>query len=276
LARHSFASKMQVMRARKTFPLVLALLVVGWLWLAGHALAQSGGATPRRLTNDGRSTPIAWDSAGVIVARPGSLVGDRIANEWWRINLADGSALLVTADAPSGAPTRPVASAQRVFVVNGDALQPELWLADADGANARLLLKGEGEYFFTPTLSPDGARFAFTRTPSGSETHAFSSVWLGDMTSGAVKPLLAEASSPIWSADGEQLAFEHRGDVWIGSWKLEVGSWRLGRQTRRLEVGDWRLEMGFAKLPTKSEPIMIEVQFEVFDSCSARTVADRV
>ncbi len=204
--------------------------------LARIVSAQAGKAEPRRVTSDGHSTPIAWDSAGLLVARPGQLLGGRVANEWWRIAPADGSAQLISADAPSSAPARTITSAKKVFVVNGETLQPELWLADANAGNARLLLTGESEYFFAPALSPDGARFVFTRAPSGSETHAFSSIWLGDVASGDVKHLITEASSPVWSPDGNELAFEHRGDTYIGDWRLAIRDWNDSVASRQSPV----------------------------------------
>lgn len=195
------------------------------------ALAQSGSA-PRRVTFDGRSTPLRWDATGLFFSRPGAKLNWRIANELWRIDPASGSAQQVSPDAPLGgrAPSSSSAFA-RVFVVNDGTLQPELWLANPDGRSARLLLKGDGEYFGSPIISPDGRRFAFTRTPSGSETHGFSAIWVGEVNDGAVRQRIIEASSPVWSPDGGQLAFEHRGDVYVSDWRLEIRNWQSEVET---------------------------------------------
>ena len=182
-----------------------------------HVSAQ-GGPGLRQLTRDGHSTPLAWDASGILVARPGPLTSEngpsRVTNEWWRIDPVDGSERLVARDAPARLPGSP--GNKQIYVTNGEALQPQLWLAGA------LLLSGESEYFLTPSLSPGAQRFVFTRTPTGNETDAFSTIWLGEV-GGELKPFIAGATSPVWSADGTRLAFEHAGDVYIGNWNVPGG-----------------------------------------------------
>ena len=64
--------------------------------------AQTGSPAPHRLTSDGRTEPVAWDLAGILVARPGAgvRVGDqsRVANELWQIDPSTGAGRLLTSD----------------------------------------------------------------------------------------------------------------------------------------------------------------------------------
>ncbi|MBI5879963.1 MAG: SpoIID/LytB domain-containing protein [Chloroflexi bacterium] len=202
-----------------------ALLVLAAL----PVFAQTGATGPRRLTSDGRSTPAAWDAAGLRVTRPGALIESagvsRIASELWRLDTANGAAVLLSPDAPQTGRAPVGAGGVRVYVVNPGSLDPELWIANADGSNARLLLRGSSEYFFDPVVSPDGRQFAFVRTPTGSETHVTSAIWAGQADGRNVRRLIAEASAPVWSPDSAQLAFEHRGDVYVTNVSTPVTKW---------------------------------------------------
>ncbi len=228
------------MRARKLIGVIVVPLVPVVLLLVTPALAQSPALTPRRLTFDGHSTPLRWDESGLLFTRPGSVLsesgGTRIANELWRVNPADGRTEKISADVPlaprsltSRTPTR------TVTIKDGPSPAPELWLTAPDGSNARLLLKGDGEYFGTPIFSPDGTRFVFVRTPTGNETHALSSIWVADADGRNLSLLISEAAFPVWPPDGSQIAFEHHGDVYVGSWKLDIGSWKLEPPTASLQ-----------------------------------------
>ncbi len=195
---------------RSSIRLALILVPIVVCVLALPALAQTGNA-PRRLTFDGRSTPIAWDATGILVVRPRMVVQDNngahIANELWRINPADGSGTQLSADAPlTGRTPSGNTPTSKIFVVNDASLQPELWLSALDGRNARLLLKGDREYFSAPIISPespsvperrDGKRFVFTRTPTGNETQSFSAIWIGDDDGAKVLLVIAESSSAV-------------------------------------------------------------------------------
>jgi dipeptidyl aminopeptidase/acylaminoacyl peptidase len=98
------------------------------------------------------------------------------------------------------------------IVLNADG---QLWVADADGTNARLLDYGLGSSY-SPAFSPDGSRLAFHARPQepwpmslyvaradGTDPVRIS----GDM------PIIAEEDSVIsWSPDGSRVAFSSRDD----------------------------------------------------------------
>jgi hypothetical protein len=198
-------------------PVMLALLVA-------TALAQSDGGM-RRLTFDGHSIPLQWDTSGILLSRPGAASPDRVATELWLVDAATGAQRRIAADARLGGRAPLSASpTARVFVVNGDGLRPALWLAAPADSPPRLLLQGDGEYFSAPLLSPDGVRYAFTRTPTGSETDDDSAVWIGDVH-GSLASAASEAGMPVWSPDGRQLAFIHAGDVYVIDSHSALSAW---------------------------------------------------
>ena len=230
---------------------VLVTISVLVLLLAANAasgFAQSGIPAPKRLSFDGHTEPFAWDSAGILVARPGAVVSEggqvRLTTELWQIDPVSGVSLQLSADG-----TLPVRGARgplsgpAIIVVNGPSLDPELWLTPADGSAPRLLLRGAREYFDQPVLSPDGTRYAFTRTPSGSVTQGLSEIWLGPATGGSPQRLIAGASTPVWSPDGRILAFEHNGDAYIADSSTTKQAW--ARQDVVLT------------LPTSSQPVSL-------------------
>lgn len=86
-----------------------------------------------------------------------------------------------------------------------DKWESSLWIMNADGTRARFLVNGTG-----PKWSPDGARIAYTNTPSGAtgEKPQIFVRWMD--AEGAVTQLthLSEVPSNIeWSPDGKNLAF---------------------------------------------------------------------
>jgi len=104
------------------------------------------------------------------------------------------------------------------FIVVGEQLQPQLWVADANGSARFLLAEGEDEYFGAPSWSPDGRTIAFSRCPRGSETAPACDIWLVGSDGQGLRNLTPgnrEESAPAWSPDGRYLAFQRDGDVWV-------------------------------------------------------------
>lgn len=94
---------------------------------------------------------------------------------------------------------------------------PEIWVADADGSNAELVV-GSGRFPNAPSWSPDGTKLAF----SGYQApHAGRQPLVVEVSTGAVTPLLPQSPTPstvwsplsssfapAWSANGETVFFE--------------------------------------------------------------------
>jgi eukaryotic-like serine/threonine-protein kinase len=94
----------------------------------------------------------------------------------------------------------------------------EIWLAEADGSNARQLTRGPGLYQGSPRWSPDGRRIAFDS--QGEDGHW--DIWTIDADGGSPRRLtlgLGDENVPNWSRDGRSVYFASRPeggppDVW--------------------------------------------------------------
>jgi hypothetical protein len=94
----------------------------------------------------------------------------------------------------------------------------ELWVADADGANARRLADADAGHGYAANWSPDGTRIAYVVRENPDDEAAdqssealVSNIYLVEVASGAITQLTSfeegYAETPHWSADGNMLAF---------------------------------------------------------------------
>jgi hypothetical protein len=154
---------------------------------------RDGGSVQVR--RDGRA--IGVDRQGRVVPAAVSVAGVLPAEAW------------ALAESPGGG--------RVAYLASGDAGQ-ELWVAGSGGADGRLVLQGELEFFGQPDWSPDGRTLVLSRTPSGAETAPYAELWLVAADGSSVNRLsnnLQEESMPAWSPDGRGIAFLRGGDVWI-------------------------------------------------------------
>jgi Tol biopolymer transport system component len=93
----------------------------------------------------------------------------------------------------------------------------DIWVADADGAQAVQLTHGPGESQSIPRWSPDGRRIAFQSRAAGGDWH----VWVIDAEGGTPAQITTAAGDqnyPTWSADSRWIyysAASGRGrDIW--------------------------------------------------------------
>jgi TolB protein len=95
-----------------------------------------------------------------------------------------------------------------VFQSNRSGRQA-LWVADADGANPRILFDAGAGYPSGPVWSPDGRILAFAMTPPG-EAAGSSAIYVLDRGARQPRRLTVtpgDWAHPHWSADGARLFF---------------------------------------------------------------------
>ncbi|MDJ0927282.1 MAG: Tol-Pal system beta propeller repeat protein TolB [Gammaproteobacteria bacterium] len=120
--------------------------------------------------------------------------------------------------------------------VTGDAGAQtyRLVVADADGANARIMVES-GAPLMSPAWSPDGRKLAYVSFENNN-----SEVYIQDLRSGARQRVSARPgvnSAPAWSPDGRKLALtlsKTSGNLDV--YTLDLGSQVLTRLTRRNSI----------------------------------------
>lgn len=94
----------------------------------------------------------------------------------------------------------------------------ELWVADADGSNARKLASADTGHGYAANWSPDGTRIAFVVRENPEDEQAnqvsqalISNVYVIDLQSGQLTPVTSftkgRAETPHWSPQGNRLTF---------------------------------------------------------------------
>ena len=110
--------------------------------------------------------------------------------------------VLPAGEAPAWSPD----AARIAFDAQGD-----LWVADADGAHAALLVRAAG----SPAWAPDARRLAFARDG-----------WIWTVRAdGFDERRLARGANPTWSPSGERIAFDHEGGIVSVRWSGGDGRW---------------------------------------------------
>jgi Tol biopolymer transport system component len=105
-----------------------------------------------------------------------------------------------------------IPDSQIPFTVGG------LWVMNADGSNPRMLAEADAGHGYEANWSPDGARLAFVVRENPGDSNAnqsdaalLSNVYIVNVASGEKKQIShisgGRAETPIWSSDGNLLAF---------------------------------------------------------------------
>ena len=113
----------------------------------------------------------------------------------------------------------------------------EIWIASADGSNARQLTHGPGVRQGMPSWSPDGQSIAF----ESSTTDGHSDIWVIAPGGGVPRRVTTDPgqnSSPTWSRDSRRIYFlsgRSGGDIWGGhdTWQVPAE----GGSARRVTEG---------------------------------------
>jgi serine/threonine protein kinase/Tol biopolymer transport system component len=158
--------------------------------------------TPKLLVENayfGRYLPggyLAYVSQGTVFVVPFDAQGLKVTGA--AIPVLQG----VDADLSNGGAQISFSDGGAAVYLSGGALDrnPNVVLLDRKG-NASVLMNDQPEAA-SPSLSPDGKRLAFQKTTG---------VWIHDLARGTTSPLnpgAAPAIFPVWTADGERLAYE--------------------------------------------------------------------
>jgi Tol biopolymer transport system component len=111
----------------------------------------------------------------------------------------------------------------------------ELWVARADGAGARRIVRVRGETMGRPTWSPNGRRIAYNGPPPRGAADRRRGLWIVDVATRRGRRIvdLPAPSDPDWSPDGRWFAYSTKGVLSLVS--------RDGRRSRRIPIPmkDW-------------------------------------
>ena len=102
----------------------------------------------------------------------------------------------------------------------------DIWIASADGSDARQLTHGPGNRQSSPAWSPDGRWIAFESTPVSGGTD----IWIIESGGGLPHRVTTDSgaeNAPSWSRDGKRIYFlsdREGGDMWGGhdTWQVSA------------------------------------------------------
>lgn len=195
--------------------------------------------------------PVALTLACAFFAACGEDAEDPVAVTPWRIpylSTIDGVRQIWTLDVDTGERTLSLAAwrpkampvfspdgTKIVYTAAGGGRGSRIWVADADGSNARKVTMGqEGTSDWDPAWSPDGRWLAFVSGRAG-----FRSVYV--MEAGGGNEIRRTSASvpddrPAWSPDGASIAYASGGDIWVMN---ADGSAKVNRTSSPDETAAW-------------------------------------
>ena len=128
----------------------------------------------------------------------------------------------------------------RTLLFNGTTSgSRNLWIGPLDDlAAARQITFVPGDAIAHSSLSPDGSRVAFVSTASGN-----SDVWVQNVDGSDLRQLTNDAAAdswPVWSPDGEWLAYTSLRSTQQQTWRIPVAGGSAEKLFDGFFRGDWR------------------------------------
>lgn len=130
---------------------------------------------------------------------------------------------------PSPDATGPAADAGRLAFMGPYGNNFQVFVANADGSGLRMVSDGQTESLF-PSLSPDGTRVAYAASVGENDLDLI----ITDLESGESTSVTQGAdldNQPVWSPDGEQIAFISNRDGSFGIFVMDADGANIRRVT---------------------------------------------
>jgi Tol biopolymer transport system component len=186
-------------------------------------VASAGGTPVAVQTNSTSATDAVFNAGGDIL-----FVDSRENWNIWRRAVADASGTEQRLIASSGRNYDPRYSpdGQKIAFASDRSGTMQLWIAKADGSDARQLTHLSGSWLGGIAWSPDGRQIAFDARPNQR-----SSIYI--VTVGGEPTVLEnnvfEERMPAWSSDGRMLYFNSNRDGSLAIWRRNLATGELHR-----------------------------------------------
>lgn len=131
-----------------------------------------------------------------------------------------------------------------IYSVQNEQKGLDLWEMDRQGDQTRLLLACAADWCINPAYSPDGKKIAYSRrraSQEGVEPDA-PGVWIFDPAADSTDPLYTNANiggfTPVWSPDGQSLAFFDGLSLGVRIFEINSGA-DMFFESHAGMVGEW-------------------------------------
>jgi len=157
-------------------------------------------------------TFLAWEPAGNdVIVRLDAVLGPQVV----RVHIPDGrSTPLDVPISTYNLSFRPDGKKILYATTDGVGWGSSLWIADADGSDARRLLQDTENLVIFPSWSPDGKSLAYISMADNTIPFLVGDLWVGGEDGGGLRRIASvdggHGFAPAWAPDGRSIAFVHR------------------------------------------------------------------